>query len=123
MHDTASLQAKVSRLRQIIADSIPTPAAEPSDEADAWRRYQHYAANQAMPAVDATPIARKLRTINRIAVCYGWVSELQRMLDFYDASSLTALDHEQVDAVHERMTTLESCLQDGCDPPDIPHAR
>jgi len=123
MHDAASLQAKVSRLRQIIADSIPAPVPQSADEADAWRRYQHFAANQPMPVVDMAPTSRMIRAINRIAISYGWVGELQRMLDMYDASSLSALDDEQIDAVHQRMLTLEACVQDGCDPPDAPHAR
>lgn len=123
MHDAASLQAKVSRLRQIIADSIPAPVPQSADEVDAWRRYQHFAANQPMPVVDMTRTARMIRAINRIATSYGWVGELQRMLDTYDAPSLSALDDDQIEAVHQRMVTLEACVQDGCDPPDAPPAR
>lgn len=118
-----SLQAKVSRLRQIIADAVPEqPAAAPQEE-DAWRRYQNFAANQPYPAFDCSERAKETRTINRIATSYGWIGEIQRFLDNRAAPSIAALDDAAVTELCERMRNLEACVQDGCDPPDMPHAR
>lgn len=118
----ATLQARMTRLRQIIADSVPVEPPKAHDEADAWRRYQQFAANDPLPAHDTSQRARWTRNINRIAGSYGWISELQRLLDNYEASSLSALNDEQVDVIHRRFVTLESCYREGCDLPDSPHA-
>lgn len=117
------LQAKVSRLRQIIAEAVPIETPKGADEADSWRRFQAFAANDPLPAFDDSERARQLRAINRIATSYGWISEIQRMLDTLGASSLSSLDDDQVALVHERFSTLEICAQEGFDPPDCPVAR
>lgn len=119
----AELQAKVSRLRQIMTESVPIEPAKSPLEADAWQRYQHFAANEPLPAFDVSDHARKVRNINRIACSYGWIRDLQHQLDRFGASSIQALSEQQLDAIHTRMVTLESCVQDGCDPPDMPAAR
>lgn len=117
------LQAKVSRLRQIIAEAVPVEAPKGADESDAWRRYQAYAANDPLPALDDSERARQIRAINRIACSYGWVSEIQRILDAAGASSLSVLSDEEVAKAHQRMVTLEDCAREGFDPPDAPVAR
>lgn len=117
------LQAKVSGLRQIIAEAVPIEAPKTADESDAWRRFQSFAANDPLPAFDDSERARQLRSINRIATSYGWVAEIQRLLDGLDACSLSALDDDQVAMVHERFITLEDCAREGFDPPDCPVAR
>jgi hypothetical protein len=119
----ADLQARVSRLRQIISESVPVEEAKSDVEVDAWRRFQRYAANEPMPASDDSDYARKVRNINRIACSYGWIGELQHQLDRYEASSIQSLSRDQLEALHQRMVQLEACVQDGCDPPDAPHAR
>lgn len=118
----ARLQAKVSRLRQIIADAIPIDPKPTDVEADAWRRYQQFACNDPLPALDGGDYARKVRNINRIAISYGWIGELQHQLDKREASSLQALDDTELEAVHDRFVMLESCYRDGCNLPDGPHA-
>lgn len=117
------LQAKVSRLRQIIAEAVPIEAPKAPDESDAWRRFQSFSANDPLPAWDDSERARQLRAINRIACSYGWVSEIQRILDAAGASSLSALSDEEVAHAHQRMATLEECAREGFDPPDAPVAR
>lgn len=123
----AHLQAKVSRLRQLLAEAIPagqnTPQAAASIEEDAWRAYQAFAANDPLPAHDDSRRAKATRKINRIALRYGWASEIQRFLDHVDRSSISALDDFEVERLLERMVALEDCLRDGCDPPDMPAAR
>jgi|LSQX01.1.fsa_nt_gb hypothetical protein len=117
------LQARVSRLRQIISEAVPIQPAQAADEADAWKRYQSFAANDPLPAFDVSPRAKMTREINRIATSYGWIPEIQRHLDAEHVSSISALGDESVAILCERMRTLEACVQDGCDPPDVPHAR
>lgn len=117
------LQAKVSRLRQIISEAVPVAPSKGPDESDAWRRYQAFAANDPLPAFDDSERARQLRTINRIATSYGWISEIQRILDNAGVGSLAALSDDQVATACERFITLEECAQEGFDPPDSPVAR
>ncbi|MGH8075592.1 MAG: hypothetical protein ACREO4_16200 [Lysobacter sp.] len=118
-----SLQAKVSRLRQLIADAVPQPSTKTPEEEDAWRRYQSFAANQPYPAFDTSFRAVQVRTINRIASTYGWIGEIQRFLDDHAEAGISGLDDDQVTVLFDRMRTLEACVQDGCDPPDMPPAR
>lgn len=117
------LQAKVSRLRQIIAEAVPVAPAKTHDESDAWRRYQAFAANDPLPAFDESERARQIRAINRIAVGYGWIRELQRLLDQRATPSLAALDDEHITEIFEHFTALEDCVREGFDPPDCPVAR
>ena len=134
MRDNA-LQQRVSRLRELIKDAATETAAhvdqarmppmpDPTDlEADAWRRYNAFVQNEPLPAADTSARARAIRNINRIAVGYQWVSELQRILDRYGESSLQALSDSDLEVMHDRFVTLESCYLEGCDLPDAPHAR
>lgn len=117
------LQAKVSRLRQIIAEAVPVEPPKTADESDAWRRFQSFAANDPLPAFDDSERARQLRAINRIATSYGWIAEIQRLLDGFEVSTLSALDDDQVALAYQRFVTLEDCVREGFDPPDCPVAR
>lgn len=113
---------KVSRLRQLLSEAVPQTQAPTPDEADAWRRYQSFAENDPLPAPDSSVRARQIRNINRIAIWYAWTREIQRFLDQNDASSVGSLDDNQVERLHEYFVTLEACVHNGCDPPDIPPA-
>lgn len=117
------LQAKVSRLRQIISEAVPVEPQKSGDEADAWRRFQAFAANDPLPAFDDSDRARQIRTINRIATSYGWIGEIQRILDDAGQCSLSALDDDQIARACDRFKTLEECAREGFDPPDAPVAR
>lgn len=117
------LQAKVSRLRQIISEAVPVEPPKGPGEDDAWRRFQSFAANDPLPAFDDSERARQIRAINRIATSYGWIAEIQRLLDGFGASSLSSLDDDQVALAHERLVMLEDCAREGFDPPDCPVAR
>jgi hypothetical protein len=122
----ADLQARVSRLRQIIADAVPIPQPDPTattGEADAWRRYAVFAANEPLPAADDSYRAKSIRKINRLAIYFGWAAEIQKFLDEHDASSISALADDQVDSLLHHMLALEDCMREGCDPPDMPAAR
>jgi hypothetical protein len=115
---------KVSRLRQLLSEAVPQTTVAPSvEETDAWRRYQAFAENDPLPDHDTSPRARRVRNVNRIAIWYGWTREIQRFLDNHDAASISSLDDELVERLHDHFVTLEQCVQEGCDPPDTPAAR
>lgn len=114
---------KVSRLRQLLSEAVPAAPQKPADEADAWRRYQAFAENDPLPDLDTSTRARQIRNINRIAVSYGWTREIQHFLDRHELAGIGSLTDDQVDQLHLRMVTLEICVQEGCDPPDMPAAR
>lgn len=114
---------KLTRLRQLMAEAAPSKRPQHSDEADAWLRYQAHVDNTPLPALDTSLRARQVRNINRIAVSYGWTQELQRFLDRHDASGIGSLSDDQVERLNCRMDQLENCVQNGCDPPDMPAAR
>lgn len=113
----------VSRLRQLLSEAVPQTPAKSTDEADAWRRYQAFAENDPLPNLDTSTRARQIRNINRIAISYGWAREIQHFLDDQDVAGIGSLTDSQVDRLHQRFVTLENCVQDGCDPPDMPAAR
>lgn len=118
----AELQARVTRLRSIIAEAAAAEPAKSETEQDEWRRYQRFADNDPLPAFETSRRAIAVRAINRIATSYGWISEIQRFLDRAGASSVSALDDDQVDALLDRMAQLEDCMHHCCDPPDMPPA-
>ena len=117
---------KVSRLRQLLSEAVPIAKPQPQksiEEDDAWRRYQSFVESDPLPALDTSRRARCVRNINRIAISYGWVREIQHFLDKSDAAGIGSLDEDAIERLHDRMVALEDCLQNGCDPPDIPAAR
>lgn len=132
MRDNA-LQQRVTRLRELIKDAHQeqaSPAAETphmpandSIETDAWRRFNAFAQNDPLPSYDMSEEAIAIRDINRIAVGYGWVREIQRFLDTRRVSSLSALASTEVFELQAWMLQLENCAVHGCDPPDVPAAR
>lgn len=122
----AALQSKVGRLRDLMSQAVPRPAATPEmpqEDADAWRAYSANITHIAPPALEQSQRARQTRTINRIARSYGWPEEIQRALDRADVHSVAVLDDDQLDSLHARMLHLEDCVQHGCDPEDMPVAR
>lgn len=121
MHD------KVSRLRQIMREAIPTPSPPsvlPKSEAAANDAFAYFEANAPQPiVVDQSPEARAIREIMRIANWYGWPGEVTRALDSAGALSLHSLESDQLSRLLQRMRTLEDCVQNGGDAPDAPPAR
>lgn len=113
----------VSRLRQLLGEAVPVQPIRSKDEADAWRRYQAFAENDPLPDLDTSTRARQVRNVNRIAIYYNWHRELQDFLDRHDVPSMSSLSDEQIAELNQHMVTLENCLQDGCDPPNMPAAR
>ncbi|HLU91596.1 MAG TPA: hypothetical protein VKZ46_03335 [Pedomonas sp.] len=118
-----SLQAKVSRLRQIIADAVPAEPPKGDAESEAWQRFQNFTANDPIPAFDTSLRARRIRNVNRIAISYGWIREIQHFLDQREAPSIQSLGDDELEAMHQHFMTLETCYREGCDLPDGPHAR
>jgi len=123
------LRERVNRLRELMQDAVPAPANAPviidrseSAEADAWRRFSAFSANDPLPAMDDSEDAIAIRTINRIATSYGWAGEVQRHLDRWRASSLSVLDSAQLAELCSRMQHLEDCAHHGYSPPDWPAA-
>lgn len=123
------LRERVNRLRELMQEASPAPPERPreepdssSQEADAWRRFAAFAANDPLPAADDSEEAIAIRTINRIAVTYGWPSEVQRYLDRHRASSLSVLDSDQLAELCQHMLNLEDCAHHGYSPPDSPAA-
>lgn len=113
----------VGRLRQLLSEAVPSQQVKSIDESDAWRRYQAFAENDPLPDLDTSTRARQIRNVNRIAVCYGWAREIQSFLDRHDCAGIGSLSDVQVEQLNRRMVTLEDCVQNGCDPPDMPAAR
>lgn len=125
------LRERVNRLRELMQEagtapestaSPPADASTHTEAADAWRRYAVFAANDPLPAHDDSEEAIAIRTINRIAVTYGWSAEVQRFLDRHRASSLTVLDDAQLSELSQHMLHLEECAHHGYSPPDCPAA-
>lgn len=114
---------KVSRLRQLLGEAVPQQPVKTVEEADAWRRYQAFAENDPLPDLDTSTRARQIRNVNRIACSYGWAREIQHFLDSHDVAGIGSLTDAQVERLHQRFVVLENCVQDGCDPPDMPAAR
>lgn len=115
MHD------KVTRLRQLMSEALPRPAAMAANE-DAWRAYQLYESNTTQP-LEQTWRDLAVRAVNRISMRYGWPGEIQRFLDNEGVPSISQLTDDQVAKLSHRMKHLEDCVQSGCDSEDAPPAR
>jgi hypothetical protein len=113
---------KVSRLRQLLSEAVPAPSLTtgPSNSCPLQAQPTNYCPFRTS---DPRRRARQIRNIDRIAQTYAWTREVQRFLDTCDSPSVSALSDDLLDSLHSRMATLESCVQDGCDPPDAPPAR
>lgn len=123
------LRERVNRLRELMQEARSAPQAPPNagpaesaEEVDAWRRFAAFAANDPLPAADDSEEAIAIRTINRIAVTYGWPAEVQRFLDRHRATSLSVLDTDQLAELCRHMLNLEECAHHGYSPPDCPAA-
>ncbi|MCH6484263.1 hypothetical protein MMG85_11910 [Pseudoxanthomonas sp. LH2527] len=114
---------KVARLRQLMADAVPRPAARSQAEEDMWARYAQHAANAPEPfSLDDTQRALDVRAINRIATWYNASSALIAWLDKAGASCISGLDDEQVSNLRAYMQQIEDCAQSGFDSPFAPTA-
>ena len=125
------LRERVNRLRELLQEADTATSTAPARpavvhpataEADSWRRFQAYAANDPLPAADDSEEAIAIRTINRVAVTYGWTGEIQRYLDNARAGSLSLLTSTQLAQLSRHMLHLEDCAQHGFSPPDSPPA-
>jgi hypothetical protein len=54
---------------------------------------------------------------------YGWQAEVDAVLASAGVASLKGLDDDALGALHTRMRSLETCIQEGLDPLDGPPAR
>lgn len=67
--------------------------------------------------------AAQIEEIRRIARWYGWQAEVDAVLASAGVASLKGLDDDALAALHTRMRSLETCIQEGLDPLDGPPAR
>lgn len=117
------MNEKVSRLRQLMSDAVPRPAARSLAEEDMWARYASHSANSPDPvALDDSQRAVHVRAINRIATWYNATSALVAWLDKAGATSISALSDDDVTALREHMQRIEDCAQSGFDSPFAPSA-
>ena len=117
-------QDKVARLRQLMAEAVPAKSREACTEEQALHLFHLHEFNTGTAELIATsPRAKALREIDRISNWYGWRNEIVRCLDRNDVSSTTQLSDSAVEALLERMKTLEDCVREGLDCPDAPPAR
>lgn len=114
---------KVSQLRKLLSEATPSPTVLRNDaENEAWRHYQQFESFTAPPPLEASPRARAIREITRIAAWYGWSSEIQRELDDQGVGFVSSLDDDALSLLRSRMKQLEECAQHGIGPPDAPPA-
>lgn len=106
-----------------MADAVPRPAPRSLAEEDMWARYATHAANAPDPvALDDSQRAVDVRAINRIATWYHANSALIAWLDKSGATSISALDDDQVSDLRNYMQRIEDCAQSGFDSPFAPTA-
>ena len=105
-----------------MSEAMPRPPSALAANEDHWRAYQLYEFNTTTP-LEQSPRDLAVRAINRIAMTYGWINEIQRYLDRKAKPSISHLGDESVDELHARMLQLENCIQNGCDSDDAPPAR
>lgn len=113
---------KVTRLRQLLSEAAPPTAVRSGTELEDWRRFQHFETFQAPPPLETSRRGRAMREISRIAAWYGWTNEIQRVLDAAGCLAMGGLDDEQIEQLHQRMRSLEDCVQAGLGCPDAPPA-
>src|SRR5687768_1375281 len=115
------MQDKVTRLRQLLSESIPQESGPGAKETAAKQAYQLFELNTAPPiVVIQTPRARNEREIERIATWYGWSGEIVRALDKARALTMAGLSDDDIEELLERMKRLEECVREGLDCPDAP---
>lgn len=113
----------VAQVKAVVADIREARRPAATAENEAWRGFQHYAANTAQLVVEQTPRARAEREITRIATWYGLQGEVVRHLDAAGVVSLGGLQECAADQLLDRMRLLEDNIQNGGDAPDAPAAR
>ena len=96
-------------LAAIISESAPSPI---------WP-----ASADVLPApLDASPRARKMRAILRIADSRGWRTAITHFLDLEGVSHMTELTPLQLDDLLERMNRYVDSAETGCSLADCPPA-
>lgn len=114
---------KVSRLRQLMAESVPRPLEPTAAQAAAQREYEYFAANEPVQrTLDMSPRARAIRDIMRIATWYRAESALTLTLDKLKAASLGDLPDDALTQLLEDMRQIELCVQTGAGSPFAPPA-
>ncbi|WP_337054023.1 hypothetical protein [Pseudoxanthomonas sp. USHLN014] len=68
--------------------------------------------------LDTSPRARKIRTIMRIAVQYGWPDAVPHFLDTKRVGSILDLTPPQLDDLMARMEGYVDAAETGCSLPD-----
>jgi hypothetical protein len=119
------MRDNVARVRALLNQATREPTKPLSAvEAELQRAFAFYEFNTA-PAepLDQSPRARTEREIGRIARWYGWDGEISRHLDRCNAGSVSALSDEASAQLLDRLQRLETCMQEGLDPPDSAPAR
>jgi hypothetical protein len=117
------MNAKVSRLRQLLKEAVPAQPAALTAPESMRRAFEYYDFNVGLPTVEQTPRARSLREIARIATWYNLGAEVTRALDREGVEVAGELSDAGIETLLERLKHLEDALQAGCDPADIPPAR
>jgi hypothetical protein len=117
------MNEKVSQLRRLIAEASPRRKELSPAQATAQREYEFFAANEPVQhTLDASPRARAVREILRIAAWYNGQEALAMALDRVRANSLADLPVDDLDALLETMRQIELCAQTGAGSPFAPPA-
>ena len=90
-------------------------------ETPQWQAFQGDPQPQ-LPALQQTPRARAIREVNRIALQYGWASEVSKFLDQCHCSTVSRLEDKDLQQLLERMRQLQDCRQYIVGSPDAPPA-
>lgn len=119
------MRDNVARVRALLEQATRKPTKPISAaESEVRRAFELYEFNTAPgEPLDQSPKARREREIARIARWYGWGDEIARHLDAAGVGSLSALSDDSSEALLERLQRLETCMQEGLDPPDAAPAR
>lgn len=100
-------------MRAILGEAKPTETAE----TQAAREFRQYEINAAPPliCIEQSARARAEREIHRIALTYGWGTEVTRQLDRHRAASVSGLDDDTVDQLLDHMRRLLDRAMNACD--------
>lgn len=105
----------VGQVRAAVADLRGSKDAAPTAETEAWRAFDYNHQLLAPVPFEQTPRARATREINRIAMTYGWQSEVARALDRHGAASLASLQDHEIEDLAQHMAQLLDRAMHSCD--------
>lgn len=113
----------VAKIRRLLEQSEKDRRTPKSAEAVARQQFEAYEFNTALPAVDQSPRARRLRTVSRFVSWYPWGNlVVTQFLDRRHASSVGMLGEDDLIELVERLGRLEEAAREGYDMPDAPSA-